>query len=127
MRPNPRHGPLRELSVLAGGQGLSLNIILVGESIHRQPVSLTSLECQVSELVNSDACPIVTRAHAPRQVSSVSDGTRRYWLSRSGEVQSKDLVQGMAAEWERKAEEAGLDEGLSPFSRPNSRVYGESL
>ena len=30
---------------------------LVGENIHRYPMTLTSLECQVSELVNSDACP----------------------------------------------------------------------
>ena len=29
---------------------------LVGENIYRYPMSLTSLECQVSELVSSDAC-----------------------------------------------------------------------
>ena len=28
----------------------------VGENMHRYPMSLTSLECQVSELVNSDTC-----------------------------------------------------------------------
>ena len=33
---------------------------LVGENIHRPAMSLTSLECQVSELVNSDACPCPT-------------------------------------------------------------------
>jgi hypothetical protein len=31
-----------------------------GEDIRRHPVSLTSLECQVSKLVNSDACPCPT-------------------------------------------------------------------
>ena len=30
---------------------------LVGENIHRHPMSLKSLEYQVSELVNSDTCP----------------------------------------------------------------------
>jgi hypothetical protein len=30
---------------------------LVGENIHRYPMSLTSLQCQASELVDSDACP----------------------------------------------------------------------
>jgi hypothetical protein len=30
---------------------------LVGENIHRYPVSLTGLECQVSGLANSDTCP----------------------------------------------------------------------
>ena len=30
---------------------------LVGENIHRRRMSLASLECQVSALVNSDACP----------------------------------------------------------------------
>jgi hypothetical protein len=30
---------------------------LVGENIHRYPMSLTSLEYQVSELVSSDTCP----------------------------------------------------------------------
>ena len=40
----------------------------VGESIHRYPVSLTSLECHASELVNSDACPYPT----PRQAAGGS-------------------------------------------------------
>jgi hypothetical protein len=31
---------------------------MVGENIHRYPMSLTSLECQGSELVHSDACPV---------------------------------------------------------------------
>jgi hypothetical protein len=30
---------------------------LVGENIHRYPMSLTNLECQESELVHSDTCP----------------------------------------------------------------------
>ena len=30
---------------------------LVGENNHRYPMSLASLECQVSELVNSNTCP----------------------------------------------------------------------
>jgi hypothetical protein len=33
---------------------------LVGENMHRSAMSITRLECQVSELVNSDACPCPT-------------------------------------------------------------------
>ena len=43
---------------------------LVGENIHRYPMSLTSLERQVSELVNSDTCPRPTT-----QVNVHLDGT----------------------------------------------------
>jgi hypothetical protein len=40
-------------------RGLSLYTFehLVGENIHRYRMSLTSLERQVSDLVNSDTCP----------------------------------------------------------------------
>jgi hypothetical protein len=43
--------------------------VVVGENIHRHPMSLTSLECQVSELVNGDTCPRPTtqvRSLSPR-------------------------------------------------------------
>jgi hypothetical protein len=38
---------------------------LVGENIHRYPMSLTSLECQVSRLVNSDTRPRPTTGDEP--------------------------------------------------------------
>jgi hypothetical protein len=36
-----------------------------GENTHRYPTSLTSLECQVSELANSDTCPRPTAPGSP--------------------------------------------------------------
>jgi hypothetical protein len=53
---------------------------ILSKQVHRYPMPLTSSECQVSELVNSDACPrpttfkclnwsTVTRAHIPRHAS----------------------------------------------------------
>jgi hypothetical protein len=47
---------------------------LVGENIHRYPISLTSLECQVSALVNSDTCPCPTTARRPRSSTGCSTG-----------------------------------------------------
>ena len=38
---------------------------LIGENIHRYPMSLTNFDCQVSELVNSDTYPRVTTARQP--------------------------------------------------------------
>jgi hypothetical protein len=45
---------------------------LVDENMHRYPMSLTSLECQASELVNSDTCP------RPRPGVSWGVGARHY-------------------------------------------------
>ena len=64
------HGDVRRLRLRRGAAGVYAPLYifeqLLGENVHRSTMSLTSLECQVSELGDSDACPRpTTGAHLP--------------------------------------------------------------
>jgi hypothetical protein len=60
----------------ARGDLEGLKVCLVGENIRRYPMSLTSLDCQVSKLVNSDTCPRLTTGGLPRAAQGPRTGGR---------------------------------------------------
>jgi HrpA-like RNA helicase len=68
----------------ATGAPLYIFEYLVGENIHRYPMSLTRLECQVSELVDSDACPRPTTGLASLRGHRVSRAAAVQRAGRAG-------------------------------------------
>ena len=67
--------------------GRARSVVLVGENMHRHPMSITSLGCEVSELVNSDTCPRPTTG--PRE-----DGGRHLGLHGCEPLAERHPVRG---------------------------------
>ena len=99
------HQPLVELGSPAALAALTAAVkevwdeIQVGESINRHPMSLTSLECPASELVNSDTCPRPTTQHSELRLGGLTMGTRKFkhgddWLQKGNCCWNDEHVRG---------------------------------